>query len=695
MDKNTLTGLLLMAAVVFLFMWLNKPAPQDAATAPATGQTATDNYAATTVQPLTEAEIARIVPTVTTYGTAEAAGVYTLKNSSMNLSYNATADSASRLSGTVSVGTTDIDINRLISGDVASLAPEQVLMAQKTLRDNISDINKYKSFARFLGGENRKTVVENDRMAVTFASKGGMIEKVVLKEYKTETTEKPTDICLFDASAASYNFTFNTSDQRINTANLNFQTLQPNDSTVVMSLPLADGVAWQIKYTVVPELYLVKMDIVQNGVNAVIPPSTTTMNFDWRLKMARNEKGKTFEERNSCIYYKMLGDSPDDLDANGDEAEKLTGHVKWVAFKNQFFSSVIIPRKHFSSAELNSAVIKDSGYLKDMSMAAVLPYSTADGSPAAFDFYFGPNDYPMLCDLDDALSSDGEDLDLNRLVPLGWGIFRWINQLIVIPVFSFLSKFISNYGIIILLLTIFIKIILFPFTYKSYKSQARMRVLAPEIKEINEKFPGDENAMKRQQETMALYSRVGASPFSGCLPMLLQWPVLIAMFSFFPSAIELRGESFLWVHDLSAPDTICTLPFSIPFYGNHVSLFCLLMTVVNIIYMRITMQSQPQQSSMPGMKWMMYLMPVMFLFFFNDYAAGLSYYYFLSLLITIVQTWIFRRFTDDEKVRQELLENAKKPRKKTGFLARLEEAQKKQEAYMRQQAKEQARRNRR
>ncbi|MDE6927591.1 MAG: membrane protein insertase YidC, partial [Muribaculaceae bacterium] len=277
------------------------------------------------------------------------------------------------------------------------------------------------------------------------------------------------------------------------------------------------------------------------------------------------------------------------------------------------------------------------------------------------------------------------DLDLNRLVPLGCGIFRWVNQLIIIPVFSFLGSFISNYGIIILLLTIFIKIILFPFTYKSYKSQAKMRVLAPEIKEINDKYPGNENAMQRQQATMALYSRVGASPFSGCLPMLLQLPVLIAMFSFFPSAIELRGQSFLWAKDLSAPDSIFTLPFSIPFYGNHVSLFCLLMTVVNIIYTKINMANQPGGNSMPGMKWMMYMMPVMFLFLFNDYASGLSYYYFLSLLITIIQTWAARKFIDEKKVRAELMANAKKPKKKSGFMARLEEAQRQQQAALRAQ----------
>lgn len=401
--------------------------------------------------------------------------------------------------------------------------------------------------------------------------------------------------------------------------------------------------------------------------------------------MVRNEQGRTFEERNSAIYYKVKGDSPEDLSANEDESENLSAAIKWVAFKNQFFSSVIIPKAAFSSADLKSVVLKDDpDYLKQMDMEATLPYGVQDGTAVSFDFFFGPNDYPMLSDLDNVIGAD-EDLDLNRLVPLGWGIFRWVNQLIIIPVFSFLGSFVSNYGIIILLLTIFIKIILFPFTYKSYKSQAKMRVLAPEIKEINDKYPGNENAMQRQQATMALYSRVGASPFSGCLPMLLQLPVLIAMFSFFPSAIELRGQSFLWAKDLSAPDSIFTLPFSIPFYGSHVSLFCLLMTVVNIIYTKINMANQPGGNSMPGMKWMTYMMPVMFLFLFNDYASGLSYYYFLSLLITIIQTWAARKFIDEKKVRAELMANAKKPKKKSGFMARLEEAQRQQQAALRAQ----------
>ena len=321
-----------------------------------------------------------------------------------------------------------------------------------------------------------------------------------------------------------------------------------------------------------------------------------------------------------------------------------------------------------------------------------MDYSSTHAMPAAFTIFIGPNSYPLLSDLEENITPD-ENLHLTKLIPLGWSLFRWINTLIVIPVFTLLGKYIASYGVIILILTIFIKLILFPFTYKSYMSQAKMRVLAPEIKEINEKYPGQENAMKRQQESMALYSRAGASPMSGCLPLLLQMPILIAMFKFFPSAIELRGQSFLWVADLSAPDYIISLPFSIPFLGDRLSLFCLLMTVTNILYTRINMQSQPGGNSMPGMKWMMYLMPVMFLFFFNNYAAGLSYYYFLSLLITIIQTYIFRQVVNEEKVGATMRENAKKPKKKSGFMARLEEAQRKQQAMLREQEKQRGKHN--
>lgn len=685
MDKNTLWGLLCMAAIFFGFMYCNRPSQEQleaqraAQAAKTTGEGAAAADDAVAVDSLSPALNASLAEAVRTIGAAREGGQYVLSDGTFELRLDST-----ELTGTVAVGTNKVDVASLRTTSGAAVAPDLRAAAIKAIAQLTSKSQKYKGFARHLGGENTVTTLENELMKVSISSRGGMVSAVELKKYNTEVGETPEPIQLFKGSNDGYSFTFTTSDQRLDTREFNFTPVVESDTSVMMVLDLADGAQWGIRYTLHPQNYLVGMEIVQKGMGAVLPGSTASADFNWHQTMARNEKGRVFEERNSAIYYKYVGESPDDLSEQKDDSEQLNGRVKWVAFKNQFFSSVIIARNHFSGADLKSTVLKSDEYLKDMTMSATLPYTVADGAVAAFDFYFGPNDYPLLSKLDKQISPE-EDLDLTRLIPLGWGLFRYINTWIVIPVFTFLSSFISNYGIIILLLTIFIKLIIFPFTYKSYKSQARMRVLQPEIKEINEKYPGQENAMKRQQETMALYSRCGASPFSGCLPMLFQMPVLIAMFSFFPSAIELRGESFLWAKDLSAPDYIVTLPFSIPFYGNGVSLFCLLMTIVNIVYMRISMQNQPGGDSMPGMKMMMYIMPVMFLFIFNDYASGLSYYYFLSLLITIVQTWAFRHFIDEKKVREQLLANAKKPRKKSGFMARLEEAQRQQQAMLRQQ----------
>lgn len=688
MDKNTLWGMLLMAAIFFGFMYCNRPTQeqldaQRAATgAPTTDATAPD--AAVALDSLTPSLESSLAEAVRTLGTPADSSAYLLEDAAFALKLSKGGD-ASQLTGVVKVGTNNVSLSDLRVPSSSKVVPAVRAEALKAIGSLVSKVEKYRGFARNLGGEDTKTVLENEQLKVTVSSHGGMISAVELKQYNTEVGEKPEPIQLFQGENDGYSFVLTTADQRLDTREFNFKPVVESDTSVMMVLDLADGATWGIRYTLHPDNYLVGMEIVQNGASAVLPASTSSMDFNWHQTMARNEKGRVFEERNSAIYYKYVGDSPEDLSEQKDDSEQLNGRIKWVAYKNQFFSSVIIPRAYFTSADLKSIVLKDnSKYLKDMDMKASMPYTTADGAVAAFDFYFGPNDYPLLSKLSDTISPD-EDLSLTRLIPLGWGLFRYINTWIVIPVFTFLSSFISSYGLIILLLTIFIKLIIFPFTFKSYKSQAHMRVLQPEIQEINDKYPGQENAMKRQQETMALYSRCGASPFSGCLPMLFQMPVLIAMFSFFPSAIELRGESFLWAKDLSAPDYIVTLPFSIPFYGNGVSLFCLLMTIVNIVYMRISMQNQPGGNSMPGMKWMMYIMPVMFLFIFNDYASGLSYYYFLSLLITIVQTWAFRRCINEEKVRAELLANAKKPRKKSGFMARLEQAQRQQQAMLRQQ----------
>lgn len=691
MDKNTVTGLVLMGVVLFGFMWLSTPKSEDNPAKPEQSEQLTsDAQAAETPRvAVTAADSAALVSAIRSIGAADEAGVYRYAGNGLELAY----DSVAGLTGSYSDGTVTASLSDIFGG-ATSLTPAQAERAAKAVRGVVDNTARYEGFARYLGGEESTQVLENDLVKVTLSSRGAMVSQVELKNYKTERGGTPENIMIFRDNTDGYGFRFYTAEQRIDTRDFNFRTRVDADSSVFMYMEPAPGAVWGIRYRLSPDSYVVSMNIEQKGMEAVLPPSTSSMEFSWNQRLGRNELGRTFEERNSAIYYDYIGEGVSDLNAAKDDSESISGRVRWVAFKNQFFSSVIIARNPFTSAELSQKQLKSEDFLKDMRMSSTVTYTTADGTAEQFDFYFGPNDYPILSGLDEALGYEDEDLSLTRLIPLGWTLFRWINTIIVIPVFTFLGKFISNYGIIILLLTLFIKLIIFPFTFKSFKSQAKMRVLAPEIKEINDKYPGQENAMKRQQETMSLYQRVGASPFAGCLPMLLQMPVLIAMFSFFPSAIELRGQSFLWAHDLSAPDTIFTLPFSIPFYGNHVSLFCLLMTVVNIVYMKVSQQSQPQSAGMPGMKAMMYIMPVMFLFIFNDYASGLSYYYFLSLLITIVQTYIFRHVIDEKKVREQLLANARKPRKKSGFMARLEEAQRQAQAAQRAQQAQQNKRRR-
>ena len=677
MDKNTIWGLVLMAAIFFGFMYCNKPSQEQIQQQQQSAATATEQQAPTLsgADLLAPAQMSHLRQAVLSLGSDSA---YT--DQALNLRLTSAG-----VEGTVTVNNQPVSIAAL-TDSASTVDPAVRRQAVATVEGLINRSSKYGPFAAALSGENTPVVLENDLVKITINTRGAMVAQAELKQHFSTRSGEKENVCLFKGSNDGYGFIFTTNDQRLDTREFNFRVAEQTDSTVLLQLPISTGATWGIRYTLSRDNYLLHTEIVQQGMALALPASTASLDFQWHQTMARNEKGRTFEERNSGIHYKYVGDSPDDLTATGDETESLNNRVKWVAFKNQYFSSIIIARDYFTTAEVSHSQIKDGDFVKDLNMKASMPYTLNDGTSATFDFYFGPNEYERLCDLDDAIQSD-EDLDLGRLIPLGWSLFRWINTLIIIPVFNFLASSGMNMGIVILLLTLFIKLIIFPFTYKSLKGQARMRLLRPEIDAINKKYPGQENMQKRQQETMALYSRAGASPFSGCVPMLFQMPVLVAMFSFLPSAIALRGESFLWAADLSAPDFIVELPFSIPFYGNGVALFCLMMTVVNVVYMRINMQNQPGGEGMPGMKWMMYLMPVMFLFFFNDYASGLSYYYFLSLLITIVQTWAFRRFINHDKVRAELLENLKNPKKPSGFMARLQEAQRQAEAAQRAAAK--------
>ena len=695
MDKNTLTGLLLMGLVIFGFMWLNKPSAeelerqrQERARMEAEATQKAADLGDLTLDSITPAETASIAATIRELGQSDTLiGLTRLHVDNVNL----TLDAQGQVAGTVEANGQQIPVAPLLANDVASMKPSVAAAAVRNLREGLATAARYRGFARHLSGDSTTVTLANNLLTLEISNKGGAIARASLNDYKSYDS---TAVTLLAPATDSYSFTLTSATQRFETSEFFFTPVVENDSTVTMMLDLGDGASWGIRYTLHPDSYLVGIDVVQSGMQAIIPSSVATMDLTWHQKMRRLEAGRVFEERNSALYYMFPDGDVDNLSEGSDDSEEINQRVKWVSCKNQFFSAVLMARSNFAAADLSSRILEhDPDYIKKMEIALTLDYSATLANPASFVMYLGPNSYPIMKDVEKNIFPD-ENMHLTNLIPLGWPIFRWISTIIIIPVFSFLGSFISNYGIIILILTIFIKVILYPFTYKSLISQAKMRLLAPELKAINEKYPGNENAMKRQQESMALYSRAGANPMSGCLPMLLQMPVLVAMFWFFPSAIELRGESFLWAKDLAAPDAIISWTADIPLisstFGNHISLFCLLMTITNIVYTYLNMQTQAS-SGMPGMKWMMYLMPLMFLFIFNNYAAGLSYYYLLSLLITIIMTFIFRKVVSEEKMRAKMAENAKKPKKKGWMATKLEEAQKQQEAMLR----EQQRRNRR
>lgn len=708
MDKNTLTGILLMGAIIFGFMYLNKPSAEEIEKQrQEQAERATDEerrraeaeQQALTIPDITDADLNALRNGLALYGREQAEGYKEFKTET----YDLRLVNDSTLQGEIVTPAGTLNVNDVISGNYPeNIDARQKADAARSLLDAKTQLARYKSFAGYLNGEESVIGLENEVLSLQLTSHGAQISNVILKDYKCYINPDTTLIQLWDRSQNNYSFTLRSDSEKFESDSFYFEPIMESDSSVLMKLDLGGGAWWGIRYSL-PESdgYVVKMDVVQSNMAAanVIPSGVSTMEFNWHQTMQRFERGRMFEERNSAIFYKEEGEKPDDLSSQGDADKEISSPIKWIAFKNQFFSSILIADGTFNSGtKLKSVDLKNQETaLKDMTATSQVNYSVSRDSVASFNWYLGPNLYPVLRDMDRV--SPKEDLQLTRIIPLGWSLFRWINTGVIIPIFTFLSKYIVNYGIIILLLTIFIKLVLFPFTFKTFKSQAKMRLLAPEIKEINERYPGQEQAMTRQQKTMELYSRAGANPMGGCLPMLLQMPILIAMFSFFPSAIELRGQSFLWAHDLAAPDAIITWKANIPIiswiFGNHLSLFCLLMTVTNIIYSKITMASQPGSQSMPGMKLMTYGMPLMFLFWFNNYAAGLSYYYFLSLLITIIQTYAIRHWViDEDKVRAEMAENAKKPKKKSGWMARMQEIQRQQEQLMREQAKQQSKKRR-
>ncbi len=697
MDKNTIYGLLLMAAIFFGFMWLQPKNENPDAQKNATDDAPAAQSASSGADSLSASEREWLVSNIAENGTvkvlADSSRVTTIDENGLHLTLR--GDS---ISGTVEVGGRQLQYADIVNRNLGKISIAEQRNGIEILRARSASMGRFGKFARFLSGRDTVVKVENDALALQISAKSGSITRAELKKYDTEyssveTEKRKEKVVIFQDSTNSMAFGLPL-PQDISTRDLYFTPRVLNDSTVLMALEMTHDAYWGIEYTLPKgESYLVRMRIVQKGMAPIVQSNNRNLRVDWKQDIKRQEKGRMFEERNSGLYYKFAGGSVENLSEAKNDSEERQAKIKWIAFKNQFFSSVLISKRPFNTADFDSKVLKGSDYLKSLETTAVVnDYDWSAENPVSFDYFIGPNLYPLLSSIDKKAETD-EDLSLTRLIPLGWSLFRWINTGVIIPIFNLLGSWISNYGIIILILTLIIKLVLFPLTYKSMKGQAKMRILAPDIKALNDKYPGQENAMLRQQKTMALYSKAGANPMSGCLPMLLQMPILFAMFTFFPSCIELRGQSFLWVHDLSAPDAIISWSGNIPliteYFGNHISLFCLLMTAVNIIYTYINMQNQPSQ--MPGMKWMMYLMSVFFMVFFNNYAAGLSYYYFLTLLITIIQTYAFRYFVKEEDVRRQMAENAKKPKKKSGFMARLEEMQRQQQQMLKEQQKQKGR----
>jgi YidC/Oxa1 family membrane protein insertase len=558
--------------------------------------------------------------------------------------------------------------------------------------------NNYGVFASAITGTDEVTTLENSNIEVKISSKGGQVSYARVKDFVTYEKEP---LVLFDSGDSRFNVTFVTTTNRvINTSDLYFTPVKGvSPNSVVMRLAVKGGGIVDFVYTLNPDDYMLNFTIRTSGLNGLLAPSTNTLDIQWSQNMRTLEKGRKLENQYTGLYYKFLTDDVEHFGESKDEEKQLSNRLRWIGYKNKYFTSALIIDGSFEATTLSAKQeVADTKYLKVFNTTTAVAFDITANESIRFRYFFGPNKYRLLRSYDKNIAAE-QQLNLDNLVPMGYQWIRPINKYFILPIFDYLGRFMSNYGLIIFLLTLAVKFVLFPLTYKSYMSQARMRVLRPQVEALKLKFPKKEQAMELQQATMALYSSAGASPLSGCLPMLLQMPILIALYWLFPTAIELRQQGFLWAEDLSTYDAVISwdaqIPFISSFIGNHISLFCLLMTIVNLVYTKVNMSmSNTGQQQMPGMNMMMYIMPLMFFFMFNQNSSGLSYYFLISTLITIGQTMLFRFAVNEEKLLAKLEENKKKPKKKSGFMKRLEEAQRMQQEQLRKQQKEREKRQR-
>ena len=567
--------------------------------------------------------------------------------------------------------------------DSAALAlQEQGEMAQNAMSGSSVPVYADSLLEQSRIGQEEFYTLENNKIKVSFTTKGAQASSVLIKNYFTYDS---LDLYLVKQNASNLDMEFYSDFHRafLKSSTFNFTKVAQTDSSLVFRLAFADNAYVEHVYNLSPDSYMLDFDVKMVGMDKYIR-NGSQMLVNWKMNVPRLEKGYDNEKNYSSVFYKFPNEEEvEDLGfRNAESSESLSTKVEWFAFQQQFFSAIMVAENSFSQGDLSYKfypVTDPDKNLMECNAKMQIGYDAAQEVSVPFKFYFGPNLYKEL---------KSYDYGFENIVPLGGWLIGWINRVVIINFFDYLSRFISNYGIIILLMTIAIKLVISPLTLKSYMSSAKMRVLKPEIEKINAKYPKKEDAMKKQQEVMALYKKTGVSMFGGCLPMLLQFPILFAMFRFFPASFELRQQGFLWADDLSTYDTILDLPFNIPLYGDHVSLFALLMAVSMFFYSKMNMDQMPSNNDMPGMKAMqLYFMPIFLLVLCNNFSSGLSYYYMLSNLITIAQTWVIRKyFIDEQKLFAQLKAKAAnaKPVKKSKFQQRLYEMYKQQQAIQQQ-----------
>jgi YidC/Oxa1 family membrane protein insertase len=556
-------------------------------------------------------------------------------------------------------------------------------------------------FFSALNGTNQTIVLKNGKVELSFNTKGGTITKAIIKDF--EDRDNKMDVTLFDEKTQQMNFMLAGKSENIITKDLYFIPSNVTDTTVTMTAQAGNGGSIVFNYWLGKD-YLLHFTMQANGLNGMFAPNYREVDIEWTDLAIQQEKGFTFENRYTSVTYKEKNGGTDYLSETSEKIdEKIEEALDWVAFKNQFFSAALISKDDFSANALLTSIPqeKGTGYLKQFNAKLKTAFDPTGVKPSEFEMYIGPNDFRLIKDVEQQ-STFGKDLDLEQLVYLGWWLVRWINRWFTIYVFDWLTSWGFGMGIVLILITLLLKVLTFPMVKKSYMSSAKMRVLKPKLDEATKQYDKPEDAMKKQQEMMNLYSKYGVSPLGGCLPMLIQFPIWMAMFFFVPNAIQLRRESFLWIDDLSTYDPIIEWGTNIWGIGDHLSLTCILFCVANVLYSYMTMRQQKDQmvgqqaEQMKMMQWMMYLMPIMFFFMFNDYSSGLNFYYFISLFFSAAIMWTLRKTTNDAKLlailEAKYQENKNNPTKKTsGLAARLEALQKQAEEQKRQRQNQQKR----